>query len=232
VRGEAGDPPAERLPGDLDFIGPDVAGSPGGLGPGLSPRQREEFLRPHLQRFLCLIGLPWLHIGLVPAVAQKSPHVRCRSCALRYIWPGACEPLYPPYAPFCPGLGHALPQDGGVRYSCQKWLTSRASVCILPRQQNAIGIRQGACHTACWVVNITDISSMGTADSRQYRLCRAMNAPLARRPAQATRDGDAVPFALHGSRFACTLSGFRPSMHRAQSLADSLGSYPRERASQ
>ena len=49
----------------------------------------------------------------VPKVAQKSPHVRCRSCAQRYIWPGACEPLYPPYKPFCPGLGHALPQDGG-----------------------------------------------------------------------------------------------------------------------
>jgi len=113
VRGEAGDPPAERLPGDLDFIGPDVAGSPGELRPGPSPRQREEFLRPHLQRFLCLIGLPWLHVGLVPEVAQKSPHVRCRSCALRYIWPSACEPLYPLYKPFCPGLGYALPQDGG-----------------------------------------------------------------------------------------------------------------------
>ena len=183
------------------------------------------------QRFLCLIGLSLLHVGLVPEVAQKSPHVRCRSCAQRYIWPGACEPLYPPYKPYCPGLGHALPQDGGP--------------VILPEMIDFKGFRvytalptkryrdsQGACHTACWVVNNTEISYMGTADSRQYLLCRAMNAALARRPAQAKRVWDEVSFALHCSRFACTLSGFGPSIHRSQSIADSLGSYPRGRESQ
>ena len=119
-----------------------------------------------------------------------------------------------------------------VRYSCRKRLTSRASVCILPRQLNAIRSRQGACYPACWVVNNTEISYMETADSRQY-LFMLGNERAARQASGSSKASwDKVPSALHRSRCACPLPGCRHSIHRSQSIADSLGSYPRGRESQ
>jgi hypothetical protein len=81
-------------------------------GPWPGPRQRQVFLIQHPQRFLSLLDLSRLHVGLTFEVAQKSPHVRFCAGAKRYTWHRACKPLGPPDKPVGSGRGHALPQDG------------------------------------------------------------------------------------------------------------------------
>ena len=81
-------------------------------GPWPGPRQREPFLIQHPQRFLGLLNLPWLHVGLCLDVAQKRSHVRFCAGAKRFTRYRAGEALCPPDKLFGSGWGHALPQDG------------------------------------------------------------------------------------------------------------------------
>ena len=81
-------------------------------GPSSGPRQREPFLIQHPQRFLGLLNLPQLHVGLQFEVAQKRSHGRFCAGAKQFTWDLACEALCPPDKLFGSGQGHAVPQDG------------------------------------------------------------------------------------------------------------------------
>ena len=70
---EAGDPGAERLPSHLDFIGPDIAGTPGGLGPRPPP----------------LVAIP----GRAAAVDAPGDSINGRAARQRGVGPGGAAVL-------------------------------------------------------------------------------------------------------------------------------------------
>jgi hypothetical protein len=80
-------------------------------GPRVGPRQWNTFLIQHPNRCLRLIELPWLHVGLLCEVAQKSSDMCGRSRTKRHPQSRAYKTLDPSGKPSRPGLGHPLPQD-------------------------------------------------------------------------------------------------------------------------